>query len=229
MISIDSCQFYCLSFNNKERYNRMINRFKNLNIECKFYKGVSHNDNRINKNLNKSTKRNWSITYSHLDMIGDFYFNSDKKFAIICEDDICIHKDVKKIIHNIINDFNILGLDILLLSYMLPYKIGRENLFTNYKLKVVMPEDSQFKYHEYPEYLSGTQMYMINKKYAYYLIDKYYFNYAGIKDQHFISDKILIKEGNKALIYPMIAVEDENQDDLYHQLCHKVHFTENYI
>ena len=53
MISIDSCQFYCLSFNNKERYDRMINRFKFFNIDCKFYKGVSHNDDRINKDLDE--------------------------------------------------------------------------------------------------------------------------------------------------------------------------------
>lgn len=223
------CQFYCLSFDNKSRKDKMIERFKKLNIECKFYSGVMHNDIRIPRTLNNFSKRQWSITYGHLDMIHDFYYFSNKQYAIICEDDIMIHMNFKKILKKVINDFNILDLNILLMGYLLPYKISEINMISNFKLKHDMPREAFFKYHDYPEYLSGNHMYMITKSYAKHLIKTYYLNYAGIGEKHFIPDKILIKDGNKALIYPMIAIEDDEQSDFYHQLCHGIHYTELYI
>ncbi len=229
MSSIDNCQFYCLSFNDEERKNNMLERFDKLDIECKFYSGVSYNDKRIKKTLNKFCKRQWCMTYGHLDIIHNFYYHSNKKYAIICEDDICFHIEFKKNLNKIIFDFNVLNLDILLLGYLLPYKINHINLISNYKLKKHMPNESYFKYHEYPDYLNGTQMYMITKKYAKYLIKTYYTNYAGFSDKHFTPDKILIKDGNRALLYPMLAIENDNQKDLYHQLCHNIHVNDCYI
>lgn len=229
MSNISNCQFYCLSFNNEERKNDMTERFKNLGIECKFYSGVSYDDKRIFDSINKHYKRQWCMTYGHLDIIHEFYYNSDKKYAVICEDDINLHIHFKKIFNMVISDFNILNLDILLLGYLLPYKIGDENLFTNFKLKKQMPKESYFKYHEYPEYLNGTHMYIITKKYAKHLLKTYYNNYAGIGDKHFNPDKILIKDGNRALIYPMLAIENNEQTDLYHQLCRNIHFNDYYF
>ncbi len=229
MSAASNCQFYCLSFNNEERKNNMIERFKNLEISCEFYSGVSYDDKRIDKLMNKNSKRQWCMTYGHLDIIHNFYYNSDKKYAIICEDDICLHSRLKEILKKVINDFNLLNLDILLLGYLLPYKIGNQNLFTNFKLKKYMPSDSYFKYHDYPEYLSGTQMYMINKKYAKYLLKTYYNSYAGVGEKIFNPDKIITKDCNKALIYPMLAIENDNQEDLYHLLCRNIHYNDFYI
>lgn len=229
MSNISNCQFYCLSFNNQDRKTDMEQRFKILDIDCKFYSGIQYNDTRIISSLNKNYKRQWCMTYGHLDIIKDFYYNSDKQYAVICEDDICLHIQFKKIFNKVLFDFNILNLDILLLGYLLPYKIGDENLFTNFKLKKPMPKGSYFKYHEYPEYLNGTHMYMITKKYAKHLLKTYYNNYAGICDKYFTPDKILIKDGNRALIYPMLAIENNDQYDLYHQLCHNINFTEVYF
>ncbi len=226
---MSSCQFYCLSFKNEERTNNMMERFKNLDIDCKFYTGISCDDKRIDKLLNKFSKRQWCMTYGHLDIIYNFYHKSDKKYAVICEDDICINVELKNILNKVIIDFNILNLDILLLGYLLPYKIGRANLFSNYRLKKPISRESYFTYHEYPDYLNGTQMYMITKKYAKYLLRNYYTNYAGLGDKYFTPDKILINDGNRALLYPMLAIEDENQDDLYHQLCRNIHYDDCYI
>jgi GR25 family glycosyltransferase involved in LPS biosynthesis len=230
-MTISECEFYCLSHNNPIKKKRMEERFQELNIDCLFYDGLNKDDIRINGyNINKFLKRKWSITYSHLDIIKQFYINSDKKYAVICEDDICIHRNIKYILNKITSDFNILNLDILLLGYMLPYKIDNEHISMNYKLKANINVKSSFKYHEYPEYLSGCQMYMISRNYAHYLLTTYYHVYASVKlNKPFLSEKIIIKDGNRALIYPMLAVEDEHQDDLYHQLCHNVHFNENYI
>lgn len=229
MSNILNCEFYCLSFNDEDKKQSMKERFKQLNIECKFYKGLDKNDKRLKYAHNKFTKRKWSITYSHLDMINDFYYYTEKKYAIICEDDILINKYFKNILSKVITDFSLLDLDILLLGYLMPYKLGYNNIFSNYTLKKEMPLDSLFKYHNYPEYLSGTQMYMITRKYARHLLKTYYNNYAEIGPRHFMPDKIIIKDGNKALIYPMLAIEDENQEDSYHKLCHSIHYNEIYI
>lgn len=229
MSSIINCQFYCLSFNNEKKSCNMKERFENLNIDCKFYSGIKNNDERIKNIKNNNKKRHWAITYSHLDMIHDFYHFTDKTYAIICEDDILIHKNIISILSKVIKDFNILDLDILLLGYMLPYKLSINNIFNNYKLKRNMPLDAFFKYHDYPEYLSGTQMYMITKNHAKFLLDNYYDNCAGFRNKYFLADKIIIKDGNKALIYPMLAIENNEQEDNYHKICHDIHYNENYI
>jgi GR25 family glycosyltransferase involved in LPS biosynthesis len=207
----------------------MEKRFNNLEIDCKFYSGVNCDDKRIDKSLNKFCKRQWCMTYGHLDIIRNFYYKSDKKYAVICEDDIYLHKDIKTILNKVITDFNVLHLDILLLGYLLPYKIGYEHLFVNFQLKKQMPKEVYFKYHEYPDYLNGTHMYMITKTYARHLLKSYYNNYANFDNKYFSPDKILIKDGNRALLYPMISVEDDNQYDLYHQLCHNIHYNESYV
>lgn len=233
MTNIDSCQFYCLSFNNANKKEDMIERFRTLEIPCKMYDGVKYTDDRLKGiKLNKFNKRQWSTTYGHLDMIYDFYYNSDKKYGIFCEDDIYIHHNIKSILQKVINDFNLLDLDILLLSYLMPYKICIEHILTNYRLKTEMPKESFYKYHAYPDYLSGTQMYMITKKHAKKLLDEYYHpDVAKYDVNYFMSDKIITKynNGNSALIYPMLAIENNEQQDLYHQLCQKIHYDYVYI
>jgi GR25 family glycosyltransferase involved in LPS biosynthesis len=169
------------------------------------------------------------MTYGHLEMIYDFYYNSDNKFAIICEDDIKLHVHFNSIIEKIIDDFEFLNLDILLLGYLLPYKLSNKHLIKNYSLKYPVPNNSSFTYHCFPEYLSGTHMYMITKKYAKRLIKEYYSNYANKYNHYFIIDKILTEHGNKALIYPMISVENDDQDDLYHVLCNKINSNDLYV
>lgn len=229
MSSISDCHFYCLTFNNNEKKKNMLNRFVKLDIPIEFHTGVNLNDYRLRYACNKFCKRQWSITYGHLDIIHNFYVNSDKKYAIICEDDIFIHKNIKDILPKIINDFNNLGLDILLLGYMLPYSINPNDNNIVYKLKKINNKKSELNYHFYPDYLSGTLMYMITKDYAKHLLDNYYINYAGFGSKSFISDKIIIKDGNRALLYPMIALENDEQHDNYHKLCQKVNYNENYI
>ena len=98
MSNVENCQFYCLSYANQTRKENMLKRFHDLKIDCKFHSGVKHNDKRIWNNLNKIRKRYWSMTYGHLDLIYDFYYNSTKKYAIICEDDINLHINFKKIL-----------------------------------------------------------------------------------------------------------------------------------
>jgi len=224
-----NCQFYCLSFNDEERNNNMIRRFEHFNINCIFYRGVQYDDNRlINRNLSNSLIREWCCCYGHLDMIYDFYYKSDKRFGIFCENDIHIHKDLIDILPKILNDFNILNLDILLLGCLIPFTIDKNNV--NFSLKRETNAKSLFTYHNYPDDLVGTQMYILSRKHAKNLIDKYYYDYADknleSESNHsiFKSDNIIIKDGNRALIYPILAVEEKSTPDDLHLTCHTIHY-----
>ena len=224
-------EFYCLSYNNHYKQKKMKKRFLKLGLPCKFYHGLNQSDYRLKHAGTKYNTRQWSITYSHLDIIHDFYYLSNKRYAVICEDDICIDRNIKKNMSRIINDFVTLDLDILLLGCLLPYKLDGNN--TNYRVKTNKTtqnlEMSGFNYYNYPEYLAGTHMYMISRSYAKHILDNYYTDYAGIQDKAFISDKILIKNGNRALLYPILAIEDEEQTDKYHQFCHKINYNESFV
>jgi GR25 family glycosyltransferase involved in LPS biosynthesis len=226
MKELPDCQFYCLSFNNEERKNTMIRRFNNFDVDCKFYDGVRHDDKRIiDKNLSECLLREWSCCYGHLDMIYNFYYKTNKKYGIFCEDDIHIHKDLIEIMPKILLDFNILNLDILLLGYLTPFKVN-EMIDIGYSLKRKTNIKPIYSYHNYPDKLTGTHMYVLSRKHAKVLLDKYYENYADNNKTIFISDIVITKEGNRALISPVLAVE-ENQsykkNDL-HNSCHKAHF-----
>jgi GR25 family glycosyltransferase involved in LPS biosynthesis len=229
MTDLYNCQFYCLSYY-KEKRDKMKKRFENLEINCNFYDGIKDSDERIKKfSYNNNKKRYLSTMYGHLDIINDFYHNTNNiKYAVICEDDIIIHKDIKDLIRKILIDINIMDLDILLLSYMMPYKITVSDVFYKFCLKRDLPINSFYKYHEYPKYISGTQMYIITRPYAKYILDNYYCNDYKF-DSPFIIDKILIHHGNRALLYPMLAIENDEQEDSYHKLCHKIHYSDCYI
>ena len=68
-------------------------------------------------------------------------------------------------------------------------------------------------------------MYILNRKHAKYLIDKYYKNYAD-ENSDFIADIIITKDGNRALISPVLAVEEKINQNNHHKRCHKIHYDE---
>jgi hypothetical protein len=233
----DNYEFYCLSFNNKERKESMTARFDKIGISCNFYEGVTVEDNRIaNKKLDFGTKCCWSCAYGHLDMINNFYHNSNKEFGIFCEDDLLIHKDLKSFMPKIITDFKELKLDVLLLGYLIPFKInedipGFELKSTSYTNSI----DTKYKYHNFPNDVWGTQMYMLSKKQAGVLLDKYYTDYADKTLSNpnmtpFSADWTLTKDENRGVIFPMFATEDNlkfyehSGQHNFHKMCFDVNF-----
>lgn len=214
-----TCQFYCLSFRT-QNYPAMQRQFQKWDLPCIFSPGVQTGDRRL---LNTMNKRQWANTYSHLDILYDFCMNNTKPYAVICEDDICFHLDFAHVFKKVLNDFNLLALDLLLLSYQLPYKLDKNGTFAAFTLKTHMPEDAPFKYYNYPSYLYGTQMYLITRPFAMELLTKHYGNYASNQDRRFLFDKILFKAKRKAILYPMLALENNDQTDPYHILCRQIH------
>lgn len=234
----DKCDFYCLSYKNPERKTAMENRFKSLGIDAFIYEGVSFDDERIaGRTMHEHTKRCWSFTYGHFDLIREFYFNSEKEFGIFCEDDIYIRKDFIQHLPVIIENFKSMNLDLLLLGYLTKYTID-ENHEGVYLKGPKSTSDHPFSYYSFPDSIWGAQMYMLSRTQAYYLLLKYSPPYADLSAINnsmnpFNSDWTITKEGNRALIYPMIALEDgkTKYEDvgqyILHQDCHQSNYVKD--
>ena len=212
--------FYCLNFYENKR-EEIKKRFYYLNINCFFYNGVSFLDDRIQKYEYKKAASN---IIGHIDMIKKF-LNSDYEFGVFCEDDIYINKELIINLPAICNDFKKLNLDILLLGYLLPFKINIYN--PHFKL---LHNNDNLSYYTYNDDLWGTQMYMYSKKQAKYIIDKYNNDYNN-NEIPFSADFILTKDAkNRALITPIMAIEDNSNviDDYYQNEYHKNCFNCNF-
>jgi len=229
-------QFFCLSFNNNTRKENMKRRFETIGVDCIFNEGVSSEDIRI-KGRNVYTKC-WSCMYGHLDMINDFYYNTNKSFGVFCEDDILIHKDLYNLMPKIMSDFDYLNLDVLLLGYLLQFKVDKNNYYTNFSIKNTHDDSGTYTYHHFSNDVWGTQMYMLSRNSAKKILDKYSFS-SGYADKTmldstlipFSADWTITKDGNRALISPILAVED-NETNYEHdgqQIFHKNCFNAHYV
>ena len=222
-----SYDIYCLSYKNPVRKAQMEARFKQLEIDCIFSDGVDNTDPRIANNEGVG----WSLMLGALDILERFY-NSDKEFAIYCEDDVYVHKDFKTMLPRVIKDFKLMNLDMLLLGYLIPFEI--KSYYQGFDLK---SDNTNLKYvyHNYPNDLWGSQMILFTKTHAKNILDKYTVEYA-IRSrkyttlQPFAWDHTMTKNGNRAIIYPMLAVETADKisghwgQDTFHENCKKCNY-----
>lgn len=233
----DLCAFYCLSYKNEERKTALTDRFNQLNINVTFYDGVEFDDPRISipSESHSIDKKSWSYTYGHFDIINKFVNETDKEYGVFCEDDIYLHKNLANDIPMLIEDFKEMDLDILLMGFLTLYKI--EDYFGGFHIKHPFNEKQRpHKYHNYPDDLWGAQMYMLSRKHAKTLLEKYYNGYAvqslrsDLQLTPFCSDWTITKEGNRALVYPMYAVEDgkthyeHGGQNNFHKDCSRVNY-----
>tara|TARA_R110002074_G_scaffold393935_1_gene580948 strand:- start:272 stop:1021 length:750 start_codon:yes stop_codon:yes gene_type:complete len=226
---------YVVNFKNEERKKRMLKRFTTLDIIPNFINEVELTDPRVSKcSFNNDIKRTWCVMLQHLDCIRDFYNNTNEKYCIVCEDDIHISKNFCKDLPNIICNFNNLNLDVLMLGYLLSYKIQNESKNHKHYFPIIKNKDIivRHDYHKYPDDIWGTQMYLITRKYANFLLDKFTpeFAFNNIDNINYNPDWIITKNGNRALIVPMVAVEEGiNISDCYNQnIFHKKCYDLNY-
>ena len=232
----ENVNLYCLSFNNPQRSNEMFNRFKSIGLDITIFEGIPIDDPRIaDNNIRKTSneiKRCWSVTYGHLTNIRNFY-NSGKDFGIFCENDVIVNKNLPFFLPYIMEEFNQMNLDSLLLGYMTNWKL--EEWMQGYELKQHFT-NRPYKYLNYPNNLWGIHCLMLNRKGAKKLLDEF----EGRADEWinhesgFSPDWTLTKIGNRALITPMFAVEN-GEDDMDHYQdngqCnfHKNTYLANYI
>lgn len=231
---MDKISFYVINFKNAERKNKMIERFKQFNINPIFTPEVELSDHRIDSiQISVESKRIWSIMLQHLDAIRHFY-ESDSKYCIVCEDDIHIIKNFSSVLEEVIPKFEEHKLDILCLGYLLSYKLDMSS-WTHTRYYPIFDKFSNFTLHRFPDDMWGTQMYLISREYAKILLEKFTVNFAveNIKTQNFSPDWVITKNGNRAMIYPMIAVEEgttptsDNQQQYFHKLCHEINYDSN--
>ena len=233
-MSIDSSKvgYYCINYKDENRREKMTKRWEALNLPLYFVPPVESNDDRLT-NLAidiQNEKRTWAIMLQHLDSIRHCIENTDKEYCVVCEDDILVSKYLKVDILEIIKTYEKLDLDVMLLGYLVPYTIHDNNHY--YPLK---ERNHMFSYHDYPNDLWGSQMYMVSRKHGKSLLEKYTVQYAieNIKyETPFSPDWILTKWGKKAIVYPMVALEEGDtkcnldSEISYHQKCFKHNYVE---
>jgi hypothetical protein len=228
-----SVRFYTFSFKNPVREENMRRRFKSEGIDLQFVKPVENADPRISY-APDNIRRIWAVMFNHLDMLSAF-LTSDAEFGIFCEDDIFIRKRLATFLPEIIEKYKRHQLEILLLGYLLPYKVA-EIRAANDSFREIHPN---FTFHEYPDDIWGSQMYMLNRETAKRFLETYTLDYA-IRTltepdlTYFSPDWTLTKDSKRrACIYPMLAVEEgkvatshQGQID-YHQRCFEAQYRQD--
>jgi len=226
-----SFNVYVINYKNEERKQRMKCRFNKFNVEPIFPPGVSLSDKRLTISNAGADKRVWSIMLQHLDAIRLFYEQTDHDHCIVCEDDIHISKKFMDDMTQLIPKFIQLELDILLLGYLLSFKIHMTTCLHKQHFAYI-DTVGDHTIHHYPIDLWGCQMYLISRKYAKYLLETFTVQYAieNINKVPYSPDWIITKNGKRAIVCPMVAVEEginvshDHSQIGYHKLCHTTNF-----
>lgn len=210
----DKIEFYCLSYQNPERAKDMTDRFAKIGAKLNIYGGVAHDDARIAEHIKEDKdavyKRVWSVTYGHLDMLQLFY-ETGKPYGMFCEDDIYIRSDLGKRLPEIIQDFDYMNLELMLMGYMTTSGVSVNNSGYNYAFP--FSETRGHQYHRYPNEQWGTHLYMVSREYAKTAVEKFGKDHAPKTLTNntvipFNPDWTITKPTRRALIYPMMGLEN---------------------
>jgi len=130
-----------------------------------------------------------------------------------------------------------LKLDVLLLGYLITFPISQH--YQEFQLKnniSTFTENFSFNYHEFNNDIWGTQMYMISRENAKKILDKYYVGYLEkiVTDSSltpFSADWTITKDGNRALLYPLLVIEDGKNiyDHIGQHNLHYYSYFNNYL
>jgi hypothetical protein len=232
MVDITQIPIYIVNYKNEGRRNRMKERFNSFGLEPIFTPPVEGDDSRL-INAPISCKRVWAVMLQHLDSIRHYCETSNSPYCIVCEDDIHISRSFISDLENLLPHVEEMQLDLVMLGYLLPFKIEMTTYLHAQHFPLIR-NTGQFTLHRYPNDIWGSQMYLFPRRYADVMIELYDINNAfknlGNSDYNYNPDWTLTKNGNRALISPMIAVEegvnvsgDEGQIH-YHMLCHNTNY-----
>jgi hypothetical protein len=215
MSLLPKCEFHCLSYDNAARSESMRARFQKFGLDLTISPGVPHTDPRVIDAPDSDLRRLWSITYGHLDMARVFLEGS-QKYGVFCENDILISGDFDDHLNTALFQFESLDLDLLLIGYMTTQPITSSSAHP-----LLLKEDFGKTIFGYPEYQWGAHMYVLSRNGAERLLAKFEDgSYAAASilnpEKAFSPDWTITKlsavgengRGRRALLYPMIAVED---------------------
>lgn len=214
----------------------MRRQWKELGIEdyVWMYEGLDLSDERVTNVLTylphrgDAVRKTYTITWGHIDMMERFVYRTDKEYAIFCENDICVSKNLEKDVEWALARMKKHGLDIILLGFLnavhphhYPTQYGRHPATD---LDVNKPETGEVdgrRLYYYPPEHWGVQMYLITRSYAKHVIDTFTLEYArntwhqvpgfrSFSPDHTISK--LASGEKRAFMFPMAAIEDGTTD-----------------
>ena len=207
---------YIVSYQNEERRKRMIHRFKTLRLDhlITFTPEVRQTDRRLSF---MAEKRNASIMLQHLDSLR-LFLETSHECCIVCEDDIHISKTFAEKLPAILHDFKEMKMDVMMLGYILTFSIDMNSEFHQGYFPYANKQDDRIlmashTYHSYPDDIWGSQMYLVSRSYASYLLDTYDCaekNIETIQKKPYNPDWVITKPSKRVLIYPMVALEEKN-------------------
>ena len=222
---------YVVNFNDDDRRSRMTRRFEILGLPLHFTAPVYSSDPRLDiEGIKTQDKRTCSIMLQHLDSLQHFLENTSTEYCIVCEDDILVSKNLLVDLPLIINKFRELELDVILLGYLWPHCIDPDGNPHFYRLG----RDEKYQYTRLPDDLWGSQMYMVSRTHAQNLLNMFPPEYGIPGDGRlpYNPDWTLTKKGKRALIYPMLAVEEGGSklgvgwECEFHRLCYERNYVD---
>jgi hypothetical protein len=182
---------YCLSVDGSDRDVRMKQRFSALSLSVQFIQAILEER---------------GCMRGHLRMIRTFYETSKKEFGVFLEDDIYLRKNFKTYIDTFCQHMIEKDLDILLIGYLMTFSPRN-----SYHFPTIL-QSEHYTFHSYPDDTWGTQGYILSKAHAAYILEKVNELYIErIPIYHlpdYNPDWIITKRGKRALVYPMLAVEE---------------------
>lgn len=223
-------QTYILAFAGSERETRMRSRVQQLGLSATFVNAICQKEPWMPNGLERIASL----------MVGDrnmmrLFLESGAEFGVFCEDDVHIHKDFTNRIRDVCATMILQDLDIVLLGYLLTHPPTDGGGYSPRD-----PVGTWGMLWNYPDHQWGTQSFVLSRSYALYCHEKFSFVYAqrtlryGVEGTGFTCynpDWLLTKRGRRALVYPMICVEEGNvaTDDggqiALHHGTHRAHFS----
>ncbi len=236
MLLIDK---YCLTYKSPVKRLTMMRKFAQLDWHVRMYEGVDVQDSPRAPSAEQIAQAQhegrwdphaWSVMQGHMCMLETYVQEGTAPYVMCMEDDILIRSDINDHLPKILHDFELCGLDLLMLGYLIP-----EPMCTlTYKHPVI---NQVFTFHEYPFNIYGTQMYLMTRSHAEWLVHTYgYQTQWQTKVLHtsdsYNADWVITKQGACACVYPLLAIEqagggqayaDDSQSH-FHQMCHAANY-----
>jgi len=226
--SSSSFSCYCLSYQNGtqtswERAKRMQQRFAAIGLPLCVHRGVSHTDPRLAAVQDDAgLRRLWSCTYGHLDNLANFLDKGFGRFCVLCEDDVHVSHELGWLWPQIQEYMVSNELDVFLLGYLYPHDRPMFHEVTGF---------DKYTCYRYPGDLWGIQLAVFSATHAATLVSLFGQGYAErtLLDPtlpSFSPDWILTKtakEERRALVFPMLAVEERMPDAHYDDEAQKWH------
>ena len=229
---IQKTQIYCINFNDPDRRSKMSNRLISIGLTPNFTEPVYDTDPRIESvdfakypHVNARTS---AIMLQHLDSLQLFVETTDAEYCLVCEDDVLISRKFLEEYESVMQKWETLELDVLLLGCLQFFRLYVGAAWYDH---LTTSDDGQLSIFRHPDHLWGSQMYVVSRKWAEYLYKTYTVEYAQEHPElPHNPDWIITKMGRRAMVYPMLAMEEGETKlgDHSQRNFHQSVFLENY-